>query len=356
MRIGIPAVALVIVALAGCGSSPDAMPAPSASGSPSALPVELVAARSVLDLPCENAVPTTALVALLGDRVGPVWDLDAATVLAWHEIEERQVGAQRCRWGDGDTVAAGFGVLPNARAGFEEFHGRFDVNEQYIRVDALGDDSKHQCSYGYCYADIRIGDQWLAVHAYRPDLMDELAIEPLFLDFARSAVDSVRAAVDRPAREPWRVPEGAFHAQPGWCSDELLASLGEALDIPGLFHPGTDGFSGYFFATRARSGSTECALGADARPGWGDFAVVPGGLWAVPGLLESSHRRYGEYRAVAADVEGGQALIASNDLGSAAIVPLDGSLILIGYDTFTSEEFVGVLPAVVEAVRANPAA
>jgi hypothetical protein len=341
----------VILLLAGCV---PAAPTPTPTGTASAPPAELVVPRAVLDLRCATVVPEAVLADLLAGSVELRSDLDAdAGEYPW-ELQERQAGMQRCQWGELQSTAAGLAVLPDAAAAFEELSGLYEVDAQYIRIDELGDRSKHQCGYGYCNADILVGEFWLNLHAYRSDLMDELDVEPLFLAFARSAVDAVRDAASNEQRDAWTLPADAFRPSPGWCSEALLGDLGGALGIPSLFGPGTDGYGGLQFALWERSGIAQCNLAAEdgERAGYGSLTVLPGAAWAIPELIGSPSPSFGAYEAIDAD-EG--VLVASDAAGTAVVAEIDGSLLFLSYDGFGRDELLGMLPGVIDVVRAHPA-
>jgi hypothetical protein len=337
--------------LTGCVTS-DPTPAP--TGSPSASPVELVVPRSVLDLRCDTTVGSSVLSELIGGSTQLVSDLDADGGVSPGQLEERQLGMQRCQWGDQGSVSAGFAVLPDAAEAFDARNGWFDVNEQYIRVDVLGDRSKHQCSYGYCYADVLVGEVWLTAYAVRSDLMDELDFEPLFLAFAESAVSAVRVSAAGVQRDPWTLPADAFRPVPGWCSDDLLGELGGVLGIPSLYGPGTDGFAGLSFEVWERSGIAQCALSGDVgdREGHGSLEVLPGAAWAIPELLGSTSP-YGAYET--AEGGGSAVLVASDPAGTAVVAEIGGGLLFLSFEGFARDELLDLLPAVVDVVRAHPA-
>lgn len=341
----------VAVLLAGC--VPTA-PTPTPTGSASAPPAELVVPRAVLDLPCAGAVPDEVLADLLAGPTELMSDLDAdGGVYPW-EIEYRQVGVQSCRWGEPESNSAALSVLPDAAAAFDELSGLYDVDQQYIRVDELGDRSKHQCGYGYCNADILVGEFWLTASAYRPDLLDELDIEPLFLAFARRTVDAVRAAAAREQRDAWILPADAFRPNPGWCSDALLADLGGVLGIPSLYGPGTDGYGGLQYAIWERSGIVQCNLTAanGEREGYGGLEIQPGAAWAIPEIAGSESPSYGTYEAVDAR---GDVLVAADANGTAVVAEVDGSLLFLSYAGFGRDELLGVLPSVIDVVLDHPA-
>jgi hypothetical protein len=356
MRIRMPVAALIaIVALAGCDAA-GPVPAPTTTLTSSPTPVALTAPHSVLNLPCES-MDYASVEAVIGNRVTEVRDLELGPIQRIDQVLELQIGMQRCFWGDGDVFAVGFGVIPDAADAYAARSGWFDVvNEQYIRRDALGDRSIHACSYGYCFADILVGEHWVTVHASRPDLPDELDSEPVFIPFAHHVIDLVRAA-EGGERDPWLIADDAFRPVPGWCDEPLVSQLAAVLDVPTLYTTGGDGYNGSTFEVWDRSGVLHCSLAADnaERPGYGYLEAVPGALWALPELAAVPSARYGEFQRVDAEGFEGDVFVAANATGASALVGLGGGVLLFSYDGFDRAGLLALLPRVVEAVRANPA-
>jgi hypothetical protein len=244
--------------------------------------------------------------------------------------------------------------MPDARAAYAERVGYYDVtNDDYIRHDQFGDDSRHFCAYGWCRADVLVGELWVGVHAGRPDLTDELDLEPLFLPLAADVIASVRAAADAGLRERWDVPDGVFHAPPGFCTDEIVVGLSEALGRT-LYATGSDGWGGFTAELWARSEFFMCTLTSeDASATFVHLEVIPGALWALEGFAGVESSRYGNYEYVDVDIDGGQALIAADSSGATAIVPVDGSLLSVSYDGLSQQELAALLPAIVSVMLDN---
>lgn len=346
---------VALIALSGCGPTTSS---PTPTATPSSTAGEPVAApRSVVDLPCEESIDAAVVAAVAGRDVTDVFDLDRGPIERTDQVLEIQIGMQRCSWWVEDVSNVGFAIIPDATEAYAARSGWFEVvNEQYIRRDALGDRSVHACSYGYCVADILVGEHWVTVHAWRPDLVDELDTEPLFLPFARHVVDVVRAAAGS-EREPWVMAADAFRPTPGWCEEPVVSQLGAVLGVPTLYTPGSDGYTGANFEIWDRSGFQMCSLAGDngERPGSGRLEVIPGALWALPELTAEPSVRYGEYQRVESDALESDVFVAANANGASAFVGLGGGVLWFAYDGLDREGILELLPGVVEVVRANPA-
>lgn len=339
--------ALILIAvISGCGAP---TPTPTSSSTPSAESVPHDVPQSALQLSCATAVPSTIVNAALGRPDAQVSDLDADRGVTTYELVERQAGVQSCDWGRFERdSSAGFSVFPDAAGAYQELSGRDEVNQQYLRTDELGDSSTHRCEYGYCFADVLVADFWMAIHVYRPDLMDERDLEPLFLDFADAAIAAVRtAAAD--AREPWVAPAGSFRPVTG-CSDALVSEVGAVLGRPNLYPTGTDGFGGFQVEIWKRTGLLWCTLADDDDLGSsGNLEVLPGAAWALPELLGSAWEST-SYEGVP-DAPGGPMLVASDASGTAVIAEIDGSLLFFSFEGVGRDELLDSVPGVIDVLR-----
>jgi hypothetical protein len=356
MRIRVAFLALFVVATGtGCGVEPT--PTPTTTATSPAAEAEPMDPRPRLDLVCNDATSPGATADLLGASADWTFDNGVDPVRHVVDVADLQAGVLQCQWGITDQASAGFAVLPDAEASYPEYSDWYDVDQQDLKHDELGDDSRHYCGYGYCSADVLVGELWVHVQVSRTDLPDQGDIERLFLAFAQELVAAVDRAAGDGLRDEWRMPEDAYRPVPDVCADgPIIDGLAMILDIPSLFHTGSDGYSGFSVELGERAGVDGCDLAADDGTGsFGNTSVRPGAGWALPRLAGTMDYRYGVYELVAADIGGGEALVASGSLGSAAVFELDGSLIAIAYDGYSAADLIAILPEVAALYLANAA-
>jgi hypothetical protein len=350
-RIWLPTAGVVaLTLLAGCGA-PMPAPSPTATASPTSEVAPLVVPRPALDLACAEAVRPDSLGDLFADQSPVTGDNGLSAVSSFYEVYELQESVLSCDWEAGDFYA-GFSVMPDASAAYADRVTDYGIpGDDYIRHDQFGDDSRHFCAYGYCRADVLVGELWVGVSAGRPDLTDELDLEPLFLPLTADVIASVRTAADAGLRERWDVPNGAYRAPPGFCDDEMVDRLGDALGLP-LYATGTDGWGGFTHELWVRSGLFQCGMTWLDAPGtYIHLEVIPGALWALESFAGIESPRHGQYEYV--DIDGDQALIAANSRGADAIVPVDGSLLNVSYDGLSQTELAALLPTIVGVMLDN---
>ena len=355
MRIRLAVLVVGIVVLAGCG-----VPTPVPTGSPSPsgpAPLTVEAPELRLPLTCDEIVAPATMSAFAGVEVPILQETDRVPG-GWYEVMARQVGAVNCAWGptrDGQVLSVA--IVPDGADDFADHLGSI-YPTAYERFDAVGDRSVHSCAYGQCSFDILIGDFWVDGFANRPDLTDELDLEPVFLPVLAEIAASVEAAIPQ-GRPAWSAPDGVL---PGWglfCPDDgVIAEIGEALGRPGLVPTGTDWEGTAITALRLGQPSW-CTLYDGADPDWfTTVVVIEGGAWAADLWSTSPPELWGGGTVVPVEVDavGTVFLLPGSPGHYDAMFALDGSLVSFGVTAGSEEEFVAAVADVVELLRARAAA
>jgi hypothetical protein len=350
----IPCLAAVVtlaVTLSGCGS---ATPTPSVSSTATAAAVEPPLPR--LPISCDELAAPATVAGLAGESVPLLWG-ETDSPDSWLEVAQRQAGMLTCGWGaDRDSLTLSVDVMPDAG---RFFTGYIDsvFPSYYERYDAVGDRSVHRCAYGQCSFSILVGDYLIGGYANRPDLMDELDLEPLILPVLEDVAVSVAEAIpdERPA---WTAPESAL---PGWgwgCQGEApIAELGAIVGLPDPYPTGSDWEDPAFSAMLAAVAPSWCTLASEDAPArYVDLVLIEGGGWVGEAWqIDPPTQWYGPpYEAMA--LEGlGVAYLGEEGGYYSILFALEGSFVSFGASAASRDEFLGWSQQVAELVASRGA-
>jgi hypothetical protein len=325
----------ITLAVSGCGV---ATPAPSAS--PTEMPTTVEPPLPQLPITCGDLV-TPATVAGLAGKAVPLIADQGDTPDSWWEVVERQSGMLTCGWGEGrDFVTLSVNVVPDATSFFTGYVASI-LPSYYERYDAVGDRSVHRCAYGACSFNILVGDYLIGGYALRPELMDELDLEPLMLPVLQELADSVAAAIPE-ERAVWVAPESAL-AGWGWgCDEAPIADLGAIVGLTDAYETGTDWEDPTFSAMLDAVAPSWCTLASEGSPDrYLHLVVVKGGGWvADEWQAEPPTQWYGQ-PTEPISLDGIGAAYLEEDTGQYNILfTLKGSFVSFGSDATSREEFL----------------
>ncbi|GHF15584.1 hypothetical protein [Pseudolysinimonas yzui] len=344
-------VVALTVTISGCG---PATPTPTVS--PTATSVAVEAPLPRLPITCDDLVAPATVAGLAGESAPLLWSENDSPD-SWVEVAQRQAGMLTCGWGaDRERVALSVGVMPDAG---RFFTGYIDsvFPSYYERYDAVGDRSVHRCAYGQCSFSILVGDYLIGGYANRPDLMDELDLEPLMLPVLEDVAGSVAEAIphERPA---WAAPESAL---PGWgwaCGDEApIAELGAIAGLPDPNPTGTDWEDPTFSAMVDAVAPSWCTLtSAGAPERYLSLVVVEGGGWVTEEWQIDPPTQWYETPREAIALEGlGTAYLGEDGGYYDILFALEGSFVSFGAGAASRDEFLDWSTQVAQLLAARAA-
>lgn len=328
-------VAITLV-ISGCGS---ATPVPSAAPTETSVTIEPPLPR--LPITCLDLVAPATVAGWAGEAVPLIAD-QGDTPDSWSEVVERQSGMQTCGWGEGrESVSLSANVVPDAASFFSGYVDSV-FPSYYEHYDAVGDHSVHRCAYGACSFNILVGDYLIGGYALRPDLMDELDLEPLILPVLHELADSVARAIpdERPA---WVAPESAL-AGWGWgCGDEApIAELGAIVGLTDAYATGTDWEDPTFSAMLEAVAPSWCTLASEGSPGrYLHVVVAKGGGWVANQWQDEPPTQWYGQPTEPISLDGIGTAYLEEDTGQYNIqFTLTGSYVSFGSDATSREEFL----------------
>lgn len=339
-----------VLVVSGC-AAPDPAPTPD--------PTETPAARSIpeprLPLTCDELVSPATVAGFAGADV-PVLREAVDVPQTWLDVVGRQFGAVSCVWAaDRDQTSLSVLIAPDS-ADYFIGGGVGMAPGYYERYDVVGDRSVHSCPYGQCTFEIVVDGHLITGHAMRPDIMDEIVLEPMILSVLEEMVESV-AAASAERRPAWTSPPDVLPTWGFGCENEAaIAELAALNGVSDPFTTGTDWESGSFTAMVRSVAPTWCTVVSESSPASFSLSLVEGGGWVFDVWSTDPPAQWdgGIYRALEVD---GVGLVYLGDEGVDPVAfdayfELDGSLVSFGREAATEEEFLSLLPGVADILLA----